>query len=82
MSLDFDKPVHIYDDRSKSDTTLLVTNVLFINNKFALCKAIFNTLTPEPVDELLLINLESHEIMNSNYFSWVAYNSDASWIEP
>ena len=82
MSLDFNKPVHIYDNRSKSNTTLLVTNVLFINNKFALCKAIMNTLTPEPIDELLLINLDSDEVMNSNYSSWIAYNSDQSWIEP
>lgn len=39
--IDLNKPIAFYDDRNKSDIDLLMTEILFKNDKTCVCKAVY-----------------------------------------
>ncbi len=65
------KTIELYDDRSKTDERLRVTQVLFEDSDVILARARFDEDTS---DHTLLIGKARGEVLTSNFEFWYAEN--------
>jgi hypothetical protein len=64
-------PIRIYDDRGKDKTKFLIDQFYFVGEVFYDCYAIA---TFEGIAEPILINLNTREVLNKDYDSFLAEN--------
>ena len=65
---------HFLDDRSKDDRILLLSTILWSDNRYTLCEV-------ERASEPLLVSMENGRVLNSNYDSWYATDNIENAIE-
>lgn len=82
QKVNYKKQLYLYDDRSKYDYVMKVSEILYEDNESILCKAVcwgteeYNNQVEE---EVLLIDKKAGEVRNSNFYSWLV-TSDQKWI--
>lgn len=90
--IELDKPIWLFDDRSKSDNIMEVKEVLWKNEAYVLCRVVLREFadehgldlakwTAEDFEEPILFDINSGSVQNTNYDSWFATN-DISWWRP
>ncbi len=78
--INLEENVFFYDDRSKYDDMLKLSEILYQNKDICLCNAkwIIEEQITEPV--LILFNTQTRQVLMSDYYSWYATNNKA-WVE-
>lgn len=81
--IDYSKQLYLYDDRSKYDYFLKVTEIIFQDEDSILCKTVLYgnaEYEGEKEEEKMLIDKATGEVKNSDYYSWLA-TSDQDWVD-
>lgn len=81
--IDYSKQLYLYDDRSKYDYFLKVTEIIFQDEDSILCKTVIyghDEYEGEAEEEKMLIDKTTGEVKNSNFYSWLA-TSDQTWVD-
>ena len=80
---DYTKQLYLYDDRSKYDYLLKVTEIIFQDEDTILCKTVMvgsDEYNGQVEEEKILIDKVSGEVRNSNFDSWLV-TSDQEWVD-
>lgn len=81
--VDYSKQLYLYDDRSKYDYVLKVTEIIFENEDTLLCKTVCWG-SPEydnqEEDQTIMIDKINGQVSNSDFYSWLV-TSDENWIK-
>lgn len=82
-NIDYNKQLYLYDDRSKYDYMFKVVEIIFQDEDNILCRV--ETIggpedTGHKLEEKILIDKQSGEVKNSDYYSWYA-TSDQEWVD-
>lgn len=80
--INYSKQLYLYDDRSKYDYVMKVTEILYEDSESILCKAIcwgVSEYDNQVEEETLLIDKKEEQVRNSNFDSWLV-TSDKKWI--
>lgn len=79
--LDPQQPITVFDDRGRADEDLMVTHVLYVNDRVILARVVPYRFdrhgllkTEEGQPEDLLIARDTGEVQNSAYDAWIAEN--------
>lgn len=81
--IDYTKQLYLYDDRSKYDYMLKVTDIIFEDKDTIVCKTVMVGVPDydgQVEEEKIMIDKETGEVKNSDYWSWYA-TSDQDWIK-
>lgn len=80
---DYTKQLYLYDDRSKYDYLLKITEIIFQDEDTILCKTVMvgsDEYNGQVEEEKILIDKVSGEVRNSNFYSWLV-TSDQEWVD-
>lgn len=80
---DYTQQLYLYDDRSKYDYLLKVTEIIFQDEDTILCKTVMvgaDEYNGQVEEEKILIDKVSGEVRNSNFYSWLV-TSDQEWVD-
>jgi hypothetical protein len=79
-NIDVTKTVYFYDDRSKYDSMMKLTDVLYVDDDTCVCITHWTAPELQQHSTKLMFGIKDGYVINGDYDSWIATN-DTVWAE-